>query len=200
MDPQALDILHHHQSQYITKLTTPVFLAVAVQQPAYQFAVPALATAALSQQRSAVVQRRYAAAQSVSQEQASSEILAAQRRHRPVAPHLSVYKPQVTWILSSLNRITGVALSGGFYLFGAAYLVAPYLGWHLETAVLAAAFAKWPLFAKVGVKSLVALPFTFHSFNGLRHLTWDTASMISTCYVIRGSSAFNDSELGILLI
>nr|POE87340.1 succinate dehydrogenase cytochrome b subunit, mitochondrial [Quercus suber] len=150
---------------------------LAVQQPAYKFAVPA--TAVVSQQRSSTVQRRYAAAQTLSQEQATTQILAAQRRNRPVAPHLSVYKPQVTWVLSSLNRITGVALSGSFYLFGAAYLAAPYLGWHLETAVLAAAFAKWPLIAKVGVKSLVALPFTFHSFNGLRHLAWDTASMIS---------------------
>lgn len=122
---------------------------------------------------------RLAATQSISAEDASASILAKQRRNRPVAPHLAIYKPQITWYLSGLNRVTGVALSGGFYVFGALYLVAPYVGWHLETAVLAAAFAKWPVVLKFATKAIVALPFTFHSFNGLRHLTWDTASMIN---------------------
>ena len=39
--------------------------------------------------------------------------------------------------------------------------------------VCAAAFAAWPLAAKVLVKTFFALPFTFHSFNGIRHLMWD---------------------------
>ncbi|KAK1050422.1 cytochrome b subunit of succinate dehydrogenase, Sdh3p [Friedmanniomyces endolithicus] len=99
---------------------------------------------------------------------AGTSILARQRLNRPVAPHLMIYKAQITWYLSGLNRITGCLLSGGFYVFGALYLVAPYIGWHLETAVLAAAFAKWPAVLKVGAKV----------FNGVRHLTWDTASMI----------------------
>lgn len=127
----------------------------------------------------------YAAAQAMTEAQASSQILNAQRRNRPVAPHLTIYKPQVTWIMSSLNRMTGVAMSGSLYLFGTAYLVAPALGWHLETAVMAAAFASWPLFVKIGIKALVALPFTFHSFNGIRHLAWDTASMITNERVIQ---------------
>lgn len=74
--------------------------------------------------------------------------------------------------------MTGVALSGGLYAFGAAYLVAPYIGLHLESAVIAAAFAKWPAILQVMTKFVVAMPFTFHSFNGLRHFSWDTASMI----------------------
>jgi succinate dehydrogenase (ubiquinone) cytochrome b560 subunit len=57
--------------------------------------------------------------------QASDEILAKQRLNRPVAPHLSIYKPQITWYGSALNRVTGVALSGAFYAFGALYLIAP---------------------------------------------------------------------------
>lgn len=121
----------------------------------------------------------HAAMQSMSNGEASDQILAKQRLQRPVAPHLAIYRPQITWYLSGLNRITGSFLSGGFYLFGAAYLVAPYLGWHLETAVLAASFAKWPAVLNVGAKMIVAWPFTFHCFNGLRHLAWDTASMIS---------------------
>lgn len=75
--------------------------------------------------------------------------------------------------------MTGVALSGAFYLFGGLYLIAPTLGWHLESSVLAASFAAWPLVLKAAAKFTVAMPFTYHSFNGLRHLVWDTASMIT---------------------
>ena len=70
-------------------------------------------------------------------------------------------------------------MSGGFYIFGTLYLIAPYAGWHLESAVLAASFAKWPAFLQFSTKALVAWPFTYHSFNGIRHLVWDTASMIN---------------------
>jgi succinate dehydrogenase (ubiquinone) cytochrome b560 subunit len=127
---------------------------------------------------------RPAATQHTSPSDAYS-ILAAQRRHRPVSPHLTIYRPQVTWTLSALNRITGSILSGGFYIFGVAYLVSPLFGWHLETASLAAAFATWPLAAKVLVKMGLAFPFTFHSFNGIRHLVWDVGAQLKNQQVIR---------------
>ena len=71
------------------------------------------------------------------------------------------------------NRITGVALSGGLYVFAIGYLVSPLLGWHLESASLAAAFGALPLIAKIPLKFTLAMPFTFHSLNGVRHLIWD---------------------------
>jgi succinate dehydrogenase (ubiquinone) cytochrome b560 subunit len=74
--------------------------------------------------------------------------------------------------------VTGVAASGAFYLYGMLYLVAPALGWHVESAVLAAGFAAWPVVVQVAAKFVVAWPVVFHSFNGVRHLVWDTASMI----------------------
>ncbi len=112
------------------------------------------------------------------------EILVKQRLNRPVSPHLSIYKPQITWYGSALNRITGSLLSGGFYVFGAAYLVAPLLGWHLESASMAAAFGAWPLALKVATKMTVALPFTYHSFNGIRHLVWDMGKEMSNKQVV----------------
>jgi succinate dehydrogenase (ubiquinone) cytochrome b560 subunit len=128
-------------------------------------------------------QTRPAATTSVPESEENS-ILAGQRRNRPISPHLSIYQPQIPWILSILNRITGATLSGSFYLFGAAYLVAPLLGWHLESASIAAAFASWPVAAKIGTKAFFALPFTFHSFNGLRHIIWDMGSQFSNKQVI----------------
>ena len=114
---------------------------------------------------------------------AGTEILAKQRLQRPVAPHLTIYKWQMTWIPSALNRVTGVMLSGIFYLYGMGYLVAPALGIHLESAVVAASIAAWPLAAKLALKTTLALPFTFHSLNGLRHLTWDFGKAITNAKV-----------------
>jgi succinate dehydrogenase (ubiquinone) cytochrome b560 subunit len=115
----------------------------------------------------------------------SYQILVAQRKNRPISPHLSIYRPQVTWYLSILTRITGATISGAFYLFGMAYLIAPITGWHLESASLAAAFATWPVALKIATKFTVAMPFTFHCFNGVRHLIWDTGRQITNKAVIR---------------
>lgn len=65
-------------------------------------------------------------------------------------------------------------VSGGFYAFGFAYLVSPLFGWHLGSAEMAAAFGSMSTTAKVLIKFGVAWPFTYHSFNGVRHLMWDT--------------------------
>ncbi|KIX98682.1 uncharacterized protein Z520_05983 [Fonsecaea multimorphosa CBS 102226] len=128
-------------------------------------------------------QYRPATTQTVSQA-SGQEILANQRLHRPVSPHLAIYRPQITWYLSALNRITGATLSGAIYVFGAAYLVAPLFGWHLESASLAASFAALPVILKVGLKALVAFPFTFHGLNGIRHLIWDTGAAFTNQQVI----------------
>lgn len=122
---------------------------------------------------------RLVAATTVSERTEHQNILAQQRLNRPVSPHLAIYQAQITWYLSGLTRITGCTLSGGFYIFGSLYLIAPYIGLHMESAVMAASFAAWPWALKLFTKTLVALPFTFHVFNGVRHLMWDTASMIS---------------------
>jgi succinate dehydrogenase (ubiquinone) cytochrome b560 subunit len=132
----------------------------------------------------------------------SYEILVAQRKHRPVAPHLTIYQPQIPWIMSGLNRITGVALSGGLYVFGAAYLVSPLFGWHIDSASMAAAFGGLPLLVKAAAKFTVAMPFTYHCFNGLRHLAWDftlnfkNKSVIATGWTVVGVSVV--SALGLV--
>lgn len=86
--------------------------------------------------------------------------------------------------MSSLNRISGVALAGSLYLWAPAYLAAPLLGWHLESASMAAAFGALPVVAKVLIKFGVALPFTFHGFNGLRHFAWDMGKQLTNKQVI----------------
>lgn len=41
---------------------------------------------------------------------------------------------------------------------------------------MAAAFGSLPVAAKFGIKTAIAMPFTYHSLNGVRHLVWDTGS------------------------
>jgi succinate dehydrogenase (ubiquinone) cytochrome b560 subunit len=87
--------------------------------------------------------------------------------------------------MSISNRITGGFLSAGFYALGLTYLASPLFGWHMDSATMAAAFASWPVAAKVATKFIFAFPFTFHSFNGVRHLVWDTVSQLKNKQVIR---------------
>ncbi|KAF2272628.1 mitochondrial succinate dehydrogenase cytochrome b560 subunit C [Westerdykella ornata] len=131
-----------------------------------------------------IAQRRFAATQHV-EESEGQEILRKQRLQRPVSPHLSIYRPQITWYGSALNRVTGIMLSGSLYLFGIAYLAAPAMGWHLETPSMVAAVAAWPVFAKVGAKVALAFPFFYHSLNGLRHLSWDLGLGFKNTTVMR---------------
>ncbi|KAL8648026.1 MAG: hypothetical protein Q9226_006177 [Calogaya cf. arnoldii] len=145
---------------------------------------------------------RPAATQNVPEDEAYA-ILKAQRASRPIAPHLSIYQTQIPWTLSALNRITGSLLSGGFYVFGAAYLVSPLFGWHLESSALAASFAELPTAVKLLLKFGVALPFTFHSFNGIRHLVWDSGrefankSVVRTGQIVMGLTVVSSGALAV---
>jgi succinate dehydrogenase (ubiquinone) cytochrome b560 subunit len=118
---------------------------------------------------------------------------------------LAIYKWQLTSVNSSLQRITGLGLAGGLYIFGIAYLVSPYLGWNLSSDTLAAAMASLPWAGKVAVKFGIAWPFFFHAFNSLRHLAWDMtkgfkmATVYRTGYASAGLSILAAAGLAILV-
>jgi len=89
-------------------------------------------------------------------------------RERPLSPHLTIYKPQITSVLSITHRLTGV-----FLLFGSFIYV-----WELtSTAKGGQAFMCYMGFATSWVGILFSvLWFTallYHFFNGIRHLFWD---------------------------
>ncbi|KAG9652713.1 hypothetical protein KCU64_g8280, partial [Aureobasidium melanogenum] len=111
------------------------------------------------------------------------QLLADRRLHRPVSPNLGIYRWNMGSVMSSMMRITGVTYSGSLYLFGLAYLVSPYLGWDLSSANIAAAFASLPEGAKSIIKFAVAWPIVLHSFNGMRHLTWDRAKGFNNSFI-----------------
>lgn len=115
--------------------------------------------------------------------EASTSILSKQRRARPTSPHLNIYRWSVTMYTGAMNRITGSILSGSLYIFGSLYLIGPYIGLEITSAGMAATFATWPVAAKLATKMVVAFPFVFHSLNGVRHLTWDTGTMLGNANV-----------------
>ncbi len=90
-------------------------------------------------------------------------------RSRPLSPHLQIYRPQLTSILSIVHRSTGVALCAG----------AVGLVWGVVAAALGAeAYACFRDFAASIFGRLLTAAFVFclvyHWLNGLRHLAWDT--------------------------
>jgi len=105
--------------------------------------------------------------------------LEAQRRNRPTSPHLSIYRPQISWICGALHRNTAIVLSGSFYVFGFAYLVSPLLGWHLDSASMAAWFSALPILVKLAIKGVYGFSLAFHTVHGIRHLIWDTGAMLT---------------------
>jgi succinate dehydrogenase / fumarate reductase cytochrome b subunit len=87
---------------------------------------------------------------------------------RPLSPHLQVYRPQTTSVLSILHRLTGVALTLGTLL----------LTWWLVSAAYGPdAFADAQAFVGSWFGQLLLWGFTFalfyHLGNGIRHLAWD---------------------------
>jgi len=89
-------------------------------------------------------------------------------RQRPLSPHLQVYRPQLTSMMSITHRATGVALTTGTLVL-AAWLVAVALGGE-SYAMMAQAVAH-PLGQFVLFGYSVAL--IYHAMNGVRHLSWD---------------------------
>ncbi len=88
--------------------------------------------------------------------------------NRPLSPHLQVYKPQLTSILSISHRLTGLILSAGavmlvMWLLGIAFDRDFYdaLVISLQTMLGRAALVVW------------VFSFYYHLGNGIRHLFWD---------------------------
>jgi len=87
---------------------------------------------------------------------------------RPLSPHLQVYKPQLTSVLSIMNRATGIALSVGTLLL---------VWWFMAAATSDDAYAGVSGFMRSPIGLLFLLGWVaslwYHFFNGIRHLAWD---------------------------
>lgn len=87
---------------------------------------------------------------------------------RPVSPHLQIYKPQLTSVLSILHRMTGGALALGTALV-------TYWLWAIATGPEHYATAQAILGSGIGKIVLFGWSWAlfYHLGNGIRHLVWD---------------------------
>ena len=88
---------------------------------------------------------------------------------RPLSPHLQIYKPMLTMMMSIMHRITGVGLYFGIIL----------LVWWLTAASISDSYFDFVQgFFGHWFERLLLFGFTWalmhHALGGLRHLLWDT--------------------------
>tara|TARA_Y100000590_G_scaffold415123_1_gene512612 strand:- start:2947 stop:3318 length:372 start_codon:yes stop_codon:yes gene_type:complete len=89
-------------------------------------------------------------------------------KNRPVSPHLQIYKPQITSILSISHRFTGIILYLSTFLISFWLFCSAFIN---DLKIVLDNF----LFSSVGKIFLffITLSFIYHFLNGLRHLIWD---------------------------
>jgi succinate dehydrogenase / fumarate reductase cytochrome b subunit len=91
------------------------------------------------------------------------------QRSRPLSPHLQIYKPTLTMMMSIVHRITGAALYFGTLLMA---------WWLIAVASGPNAYANVEWFMSSLVGRLILFGYTWalihHMFGGIRHLIWDT--------------------------
>ena len=88
---------------------------------------------------------------------------------RPLSPHLQIYRPMLTMMMSIAHRITGFGL-----YFGTLILA----WWLLAAASGPNGYAKFGAFAGSIIGRLILFGYTWalihHMLGGIRHLIWDT--------------------------
>ena len=88
---------------------------------------------------------------------------------RPLSPHLTIYRPMLTMMMSIVHRITGMALYAGSLLLA---------WWLLAVASGPNAYATFQSVASSFIGRIVLFGYTWalihHMLGGLRHLIWDT--------------------------
>lgn len=94
--------------------------------------------------------------------------MARPQDQRPLSPHLLIYRPQNSSVLSILHRITGVILSFGMILFATWIWAAAYDAQYFALIQDLAG----SILGKVALIGWTAC-FYYHLGNGIRHLNWD---------------------------
>lgn len=88
--------------------------------------------------------------------------------NRPLSPHLQIYRPMLSMMMSIVHRITGAAL-----YFGTALVVI----WLVSAAAGPSAFATVQAIYGSLLGQIVLFGYTWalvhHAIGGVRHLIWD---------------------------
>jgi succinate dehydrogenase / fumarate reductase cytochrome b subunit len=88
---------------------------------------------------------------------------------RPLSPHLQIYRPQITSVLSISHRLTGIVLAAGLMVL--VYWLAALARGDAAYASAVAVLGSWPVKLLLFAASFA---FFYHLANGIRHLWWDS--------------------------
>ena len=92
----------------------------------------------------------------------------SRNNNRPLSPHLDIYQYQITWTVSIMHRITGVAMTLGLLLI---------VAWLVAAAFSPGLFSEIDGFLRSWIGMIIIFgslwAFWFHFLNGIRHLFWD---------------------------
>ncbi len=110
--------------------------------------------------------------------------MTAPSHKRPLSPHLQVYRPQITSVLSITHRFAGIANFFGIFVF-VWWLVALATGPEYYDYVMGHATTLW------GKILLLAWSFSvyYHMVGDIRHLFWDFGKGFSLENVTRSGIA-----------
>ena len=112
------------------------------------------------------------------------------QKERPLSPHLQIYRPQLTSMLSIVHRGTGI-----FLTLGTPLLVC----WLMSLATGPEAYDKLQHCFSHWYMQIILLGWTFalfyHLCNGIRHLFWDIGkgfemdNLYKSGWIVLGSAA-----------
>lgn len=90
------------------------------------------------------------------------------RAERPLSPHLQIYRPMLTMMMSMAHRVTGAANYFGTLL----------LAWWINAAAGPGGYARFQAFAGSWIGRIILFGYTWsvihHMLGGIRHLIWDS--------------------------
>merc|ERR1712018_615965 len=123
------------------------------------------------------------------------------RLNRPISPHLTIYKPQMTSMLSITHRGTGLAQSVILTGFAVGAIAS-----NSTFPIFLAYLQSWKFGGALIFlgKFAIAWPVTYHLFNGLRHLAWDMGygfkmpDLYKTGWTVLGTSVVTGVLLAML--
>jgi succinate dehydrogenase / fumarate reductase, cytochrome b subunit len=97
-----------------------------------------------------------------------NNVKTSRMRDRPLSPHLQIYKPMLTMMMSIVHRITGSALYLGTLLL---------IWWLIAAAAGPNAYAMVQWFMETLLGRFILFGYTWalihHALGGIRHLIWD---------------------------
>ena len=93
---------------------------------------------------------------------------------RPTSPHLGIYRPQISSVLSAFHRITGVLLFGALSLITWIFILCLIMSLDISFLSLEpySCLIKYALY-------IISYAFFYHLSSGIRHLVWDSGRCLS---------------------